>query len=96
MIKVVPHKVLSNAKAYITPNLHKYLDNFFNGFYAKLKDGRLQNPPVEFIRSDRGLVDLNNILGLKSIFSGPAGGVAGGVVGYDLRSWDEKEKHPII
>ena len=42
--------------------------------------------------SDGGLVDLNNFSGLKSILSGPAGGV----VGYALTSWDENEKHPII
>jgi hypothetical protein len=42
--------------------------------------------------SDGSLVDLNNFYGLKSILSGPAGGV----VGYVLTSWDEKEKHPII
>ena len=42
--------------------------------------------------SDGGLVDLNKFSGLKSILSGPAGGV----VGYALTSWDENEKHPII
>ena len=42
--------------------------------------------------SDGGLVDLNKFSGLKSILSGPAGGV----VGYALTSWDEQDKRPII
>jgi 5-oxoprolinase (ATP-hydrolysing) len=50
------------------------------------------NPRVEFMGSDGGLLDLNNFSGLKSILSGPAGGV----VGYALTSWDEKRKTPII
>lgn len=92
MIKMVPRGVSSTADAYLTPILREYLDGFFNGFDAKLKDGRLKSPRVEFMGSDGGLVDLNNFSGLKSILSGPAGGV----VGYALTSWDEKEKHPII
>ena len=37
-------------------------------------------------------MDLYNFSGLKSILSGPAGGV----VGYALTSWDGKRKYPII
>ncbi|KAH9931741.1 5-oxoprolinase [Amylocystis lapponica] len=69
-----------------------YLDGFFSGFDEKLKDGRLRSPRVEFMGSDGGLLDLNNFSGLKSILSGPAGGV----VGYALTSWDETRKYPII
>ena len=47
---------------------------------------------MEFMGSDGGLLDLNNFSGLKSILSGPAGGV----VGYALTSWDEDKKIPII
>ena len=92
MIKMVPRGVSSTADAYLTPVLKEYLDGFFAGFDAKLKDGQLRSPRVEFMGSDGGLLDLNNFSGLKSILSGPAGGV----VGYALTSWDEKEKHPII
>ncbi|KAF9483673.1 hypothetical protein BDN70DRAFT_873518 [Pholiota conissans] len=92
MIKMVPRGVSSTADAYLTPILREYLDGFFSGFDAKLKDGRLRSPRVEFMGSDGGLLDLNNFSGLKSILSGPAGGV----VGYALTSWDAKEKHPII
>ena len=92
MIKMVPRGVSSTADAYLTPILRDYLDGFFSGFDEKLKDGRLRSPRVEFMGSDGGLVDLNNFSGLKSILSGPAGGV----VGYALTSWDEEKKYPII
>lgn len=92
MIKMVPRGVSSTADAYLTPILRKYLDGFFSGFDEKLKDGRLRSPRVEFMGSDGGLLDLNNFSGLKSILSGPAGGV----VGYALTSWDANRKHPVI
>ncbi|KAG1782155.1 Hydantoinase/oxoprolinase-domain-containing protein [Suillus placidus] len=92
MIKMVPRGVSSTADAYLTPILQEYLDGFFYGFDAKLKDGRIKSPRVEFMGSDGGLLDLNNFSGLKSILSGPAGGV----VGYALTSWDADRKYPII
>ncbi|KAF9220709.1 hypothetical protein BS17DRAFT_714004 [Gyrodon lividus] len=92
MIKIVPRGVSSTADAYLTPILREYLDGFFKGFDAKLKDGLTNSPRVEFMGSDGGLLDLNNFSGLKSILSGPAGGV----VGYALTSWDEERKYPII
>jgi 5-oxoprolinase (ATP-hydrolysing) len=92
MIKMVPRGVSSTADAYLTPILREYLDGFFYGFDAKLKDGRIKSPRVEFMGSDGGLLDLNNFSGLKSILSGPAGGV----VGYALTSWDADRKYPII
>lgn len=92
MIKMVPRGVSSTADAYLTPILRQYLDGFFNGFDEKLKDGRVKTPRVEFMGSDGGLLDLDNFSGLKSILSGPAGGV----VGYALTSWDENEKKPVI
>lgn len=92
MVKMVPRGVSSTADAYLTPILREYLDGFFGGFDEKLRDKKVQNPRVEFMGSDGGLLDLKNFSGLKSILSGPAGGV----VGYALTSWDEKEKKPII
>lgn len=92
MIKMVPRGVSSTADAYLTPVLREYLDGFFSGFDAKLKDGSLRSPRVEFMGSDGGLLNLDNFSGLKSILSGPAGGV----VGYALTSWDENKRHPII
>ena len=92
MIKMVPRGVSSTADAYLTPILRSYLDGFFSGFDEKLKDGRLRSPRVEFMGSDGGLLDLANFSGLKSILSGPAGGV----VGYALTSWDAEDKRPVI
>jgi hypothetical protein len=92
MIKMVPRGVSSTADAYLTPILREYLDGFFAGFDEKLRDGRLQSPRVEFMGSDGGLLDAKNFSGLKSILSGPAGGV----VGYALTSWDDKRRQPII
>lgn len=92
MIKMVPRGVSSTADAYLTPILYEYLEGFFKGFDEKLRDGHVTSPRVEFMGSDGGLLDLNNFSGLKSILSGPAGGV----VGYALTSWDKEKKYPII
>jgi 5-oxoprolinase (ATP-hydrolysing) len=92
MIKMVPRGVSSTADAYLTPILRDYLNGFFNGFDEKLRDGRLRSPRVEFMGSDGGLVDAENFSGLKSILSGPAGGV----VGYALTTWNEEKKTPVI
>ncbi|KAK2467578.1 hypothetical protein APHAL10511_000433 [Amanita phalloides] len=92
MIKMVPRGVSSTADAYLTPILKDYLDGFFQGFDDKLKDVNVASPRVEFMSSDGGLVDLRNFSGLKSILSGPAGGV----VGYALTSWDKEDGRPVI
>lgn len=90
MIKLVPRGVSCTADAYLTPVLRTYLDGFFDGFDPKLRKG--EGARVEFMGSDGGLLDLRNFSGLKSILSGPAGGV----VGYALTSWDEEARHPVI
>ncbi len=101
MIKMVPRGVSSPADAYLTPILRDYLDGFFQGFDSRLREGsedakakdeKGRAPRVEFMGSDGGLMDGPGFSGLKSILSGPAGGV----VGYALTSWDEKLKTPII
>ncbi|KAG9124557.1 hypothetical protein FRC07_011144 [Ceratobasidium sp. 392] len=92
MIKMVPRGMSATADAYLTPILYQYLDGFFDGFDEQLRSGDIGKPRVEFMASDGGLLDLDNFSGLKSILSGPAGGV----VGYALTSWDENEKTAII
>jgi 5-oxoprolinase (ATP-hydrolysing) len=92
MIKMLPRGVSATADAYLTPILREYLDGFFSGFDEKLRDGAQRSPRVEFMGSDGGLLDVANFSGLKSILSGPAGGV----VGYALTSWDAEKKIPII
>ncbi|KAJ1303897.1 hypothetical protein OPQ81_008309 [Rhizoctonia solani] len=89
---MVARGMSATADAYLTPILYQYLDGFFSGFDEQLKSGGVGKPRVEFMASDGGLLDLENFSGLKSILSGPAGGV----VGYALTSWDENERTPII
>ncbi|WVQ93705.1 hypothetical protein IAU59_000782 [Kwoniella sp. CBS 9459] len=88
MIKMTPRGQSTTADAYLTPVLQEYLKGFYSGFEGGEKGGL----HVEFMGSDGGLVDLKNFSGLKSILSGPAGGV----VGCALTSWDEEEKAPVI
>ena len=92
MIKMVTRGVSTTADAYLTPVLYDYLDGFFKGFDDRLRHGVENDARVEFMGSDGGLLDLNNFSGLKSILSGPAGGV----VGYSLTSWDENDRTPVI
>lgn len=88
--QMVSRGVSSTADAYLTPVLGAYLDGFYAGFQPA-QDGQ-PSLRVEFMGSDGGLLDLANFSGLKAILSGPAGGV----VGFSLTSWDEKERAPVI
>lgn len=88
VIKMTVRGQSTTADAYLTPILKDYLRGFYSGFEGG-EDGGLR---VEFMGSDGGLVELKHFSGLKSILSGPAGGV----VGYALTSWDEEEKAPVI
>lgn len=91
MIKMVPRATSSTADAYLTPVLQAYIDGFFAGFHDSLRSGEA-GTKVEFMMSDGGLTSVDHFSGLKSIISGPAGGV----VGMALTSYDAKDKRPII
>ncbi|RFU32335.1 hypothetical protein B7463_g3957, partial [Scytalidium lignicola] len=88
MIKIVPRGHSSTADAYLTPELKRYIAGFESGF----KDLRTSGCRCEFMQSDGGLVEFSSLSGLRSILSGPAGGV----VGYARTSYDNIEKTPII
>ncbi|SCZ97643.1 BZ3500_MvSof-1268-A1-R1_Chr4-3g07328 [Microbotryum saponariae] len=103
MIRIVARGTSCTVDAYLTPVLLKYIDGFFSGFEPSLRETNQANaleptstspeePPrttsVEFMRSDGGLTDVRGFSGLKSILSGPAGGV----VGFALTSWQEGGK----
>ncbi|WWC86389.1 uncharacterized protein L201_001265 [Kwoniella dendrophila CBS 6074] len=88
MIKMTNRGQSTTCDAYLTPVLQDYL----KGFYAGFEGGEEGDMQVEFMGSDGGLLDLKNFSGLKSLLSGPAGGV----VGYALTSWDEEEAAPVI
>jgi len=71
--------------AYLTPHVQKYVDNFLNSF--------INEPRVEFMKSDGGLCSSSKFNGLNAILSGPAGGVVGisktayeskPVIGFDM------------
>ncbi|BGO95041.1 hypothetical protein NBRC10512_006494 [Rhodotorula toruloides] len=85
-IKAVPRATSASVDAYLNPVLKDYLRGFFKGFESSLADGT-SGARVEFMTSEGTLVDVAHFSGLRSILSGPAGGV----VGYSLTSWDEKE-----
>lgn len=91
MIKAVPRATSTTADAYLTPVLQKYIDGFFEGFDASLRDGSA-GTRVEFMMSDGGLTSVDHFSGLKSIISGPAGGV----VGMALTTYDAQDGRPCI
>ncbi|SJX64149.1 related to 5-oxoprolinase [Sporisorium reilianum f. sp. reilianum] len=91
MIKMVPRATSATADAYLTPVLQAYIDGFFAGFHDSLRSGAA-GTKVEFMMSDGGLTSVDHFSGLKSIISGPAGGV----VGMALTSYDAHDKRPII
>lgn len=91
MIKMVPRATSSTADAYLTPVLQSYIDSFFSGFDESLRSGEA-GTKVEFMMSDGGLTSVNHFSGLKSIISGPAGGV----VGMALTSYDAHDARPVI
>ncbi|KAF4982247.1 hypothetical protein FZEAL_2131 [Fusarium zealandicum] len=89
MIKVVPRGMSATADAYLTPTIKKYIDSVSTNFNGGLGSAGSR---CEFMQSDGGLVDFRKFSGLKSILSGPAGGV----VGYAQTTWDQEEKKPVI
>ncbi|KAL9931529.1 hypothetical protein V8E36_009526 [Tilletia maclaganii] len=91
MIKMVPRGTSTTADAYLTPVLQSYIDGFFSGFDDSLRSGEA-GTHVEFMMSDGGLTSVEHFSGLKSIISGPAGGV----VGMALTSYDAEDGRPCV
>ncbi|KAH7029893.1 hydantoinase [Microdochium trichocladiopsis] len=89
MIKAVPRGMSATADAYLTPIIKQYIDSISSNFRGGLAAPGLR---CEFMQSDGGLVDFRGFSGLKSILSGPAGGV----VGYAQTSWDNEQRKPVI
>lgn len=86
MIKYLPRANSAIADAYLTPVIQKYLD----GMQAGLCNTHATN--IQFMQSDGGLVEGSKFSGLKSILSGPAGGV----VGYSATCYDRNTNIPLI
>lgn len=91
MIKMVPRGTSTTADAYLTPVLQAYIDSFFSGFDKSLRDGT-SGTRVEFMMSDGGLTSVERFSGLKSIISGPAGGV----VAMARTAYDEADGRPVV
>lgn len=86
--KIVPRGNSATVDAYLTPAIQRYLDTFT----SNLEDLEESQTKIEFMQSDGGLVPHEKLSGLKSILSGPAGGV----VGYAETSYDPKYPVPVI
>lgn len=88
VVKIVPRGHSSTADAYLTPEIKRYISGFESGF----ADLRTSGCRCEFMQSDGGLVEFTGLSGLRSILSGPAGGV----VGYARTCYDETVGTPVI
>ncbi|CAR29091.1 hypothetical protein ZYGR_0Z00120 [Zygosaccharomyces rouxii] len=86
MIKHLPRAHSSVADAYLTPVIRRYLESIQSGLI------NTENTSIQFMQSDGGLVEGQRFSGLKSILSGPAGGV----VGYSRTCYDEANEIPLI
>lgn len=89
MIRAVPRGMSATADSYLTPVIKAYIDSISNNFKGGLAANGLR---CEFMQSDGGLVDFRSFSGLRSILSGPAGGV----VGYAQTTWDHVQRKPVV
>ncbi|CUM66590.1 uncharacterized protein PRCAT00004259001 [Priceomyces carsonii] len=83
MIKVVNRGHSTCIDAYLTPIIKDYISSLLAGFEKNFEE----NTRIEFMMSDGGLCHYQKFTGLKSLLSGPAGGV----VGQALTSFDIKD-----
>ncbi|KAG7842730.1 hypothetical protein KL941_004760 [Ogataea angusta] len=88
VIKTLPRGQSTVVDAYLTPIVKKYIDGFLAGF----EPGFEKHTRVEFMQSDGGLCSWRNFSGLRSLLSGPAGGV----VGEAKTCYDRDNKIPVI
>lgn len=88
VIKAVPRGQSTVVDAYLTPIIKDYIKSLLDGF----EKGFEKHTRIEFIQSDGGLCSWEKFTGLKSLLSGPAGGV----VGEAKTCYDADSKIPII
>ena len=71
--RIVPRGHTACVDAYLTPKITEYMDQFYSGFDAGIREpGK-----VMFMNSDGGLTRADLFSGYKAVLSGPAGGVVG-------------------
>jgi 5-oxoprolinase (ATP-hydrolysing) len=73
VLKMVPRGQSTVVDAYLTPIVKDYVAKFLKG----LRPDFDKFTRIEFMQSDGGLCNWKNFSGLKSLLSGPAGGVVG-------------------
>lgn len=73
MIKAVNRGQSTCVDAYLTPIVQEYVKSLISGFQPDFE----KHTRVQFMMSDGGLCDYRKFSGLKSLLSGPAGGVVG-------------------
>jgi 5-oxoprolinase (ATP-hydrolysing) len=88
-IKLIARANSSVADAYLTPVTRRYIESFGSGFEGGIETF---GDKLLFMQSDGGLCEWNSFSGLRSILSGPAGGV----VGYSKTCYDGKLGSPLI
>lgn len=88
VIKTVPRGQSAVVDAYLTPIVKEYISTFLAGF----KPGFDEHTRVEFMQLDGGLCSWKNFGGLRSLLSGPAGGV----VGHSKTCYDPNNHNPVI
>jgi 5-oxoprolinase (ATP-hydrolysing) len=87
MVKLVARGDTTMTDAYLNPHIQTYLNSFRQGFSGGLKDTGLL-----FMQSDGGLARADDFTGSRAILSGPAGGV----VGYAMTTFNDKDRQPVI
>jgi 5-oxoprolinase (ATP-hydrolysing) len=90
MVKMIPRGMSATADAYLTPVMKAYVENFRRGFVGTLHSN--SSTRCQFMQSDGGLVDFRLLSGLRSILSGPAGGL----VGYAKTTYDPADGKAVI
>lgn len=88
IIKTIPRGQSTVVDSYLTPILKEYINGFLKGFLPDFEE----YTRIEFMQSDGGLSSWKNFTGLKSLLSGPAGGV----VGLSKTAYDPEYNVPVI
>lgn len=88
IIKTIPRGQSTVVDSYLTPILKEYIQGFLKGLQSDFEE----HTRLEFMQSDGGLCSWRNFTGLKSLLSGPAGGV----VGLSKTAYDPHYDIPVI
>ncbi|PYH99090.1 hypothetical protein BO71DRAFT_437644 [Aspergillus ellipticus CBS 707.79] len=90
MIGMLPRSQWTTADAYLTPITQRFIEDFQKGFANQLE--QQPSPQCDFMQSDGSVAQLREISGIKTILSGPAGGV----FGYTLTCYDRLSGRPLL